>query len=146
MRALIQRVSEASVTIDGECAGKIGPGIVILLGITGTDTGKEAEVLANKCANLRIFNDEDGKMNLSLLEVGGAALIISQFTLYGDCSRGRRPSCTAAARPEIAIPLYEKFICEIRKFGIKTETGRFGAMMEVDIRNSGPVTLWVEVP
>lgn len=146
MRALIQRVSEASVTIEGECVGRIGPGIVILLGITDTDSDREVEVLAKKCANLRIFEDEEGKMNLSLLEVGGAALIISQFTLYGDCSRGRRPSYTAAARPETANPLYEKFICETRKFGIKTETGRFGAMMEVDIQNSGPVTLLVEVP
>lgn len=146
MRALIQRVSEAAVTSDKVCVGKIGPGIVILLGITDSDTVNDVEVLANKCANLRIFEDQEGKMNLSLLDVGGEALIISQFTLYGDCSRGRRPSYTSAAKPEKAIPLYEKFICEVRKLGIKTETGQFGAMMEVDIQNSGPVTLMVEVP
>jgi D-aminoacyl-tRNA deacylase len=146
MRALIQRVSEASVSIEGECVGKIGPGMVILLGIANSDIPEDVEVLAKKCTNLRIFEDDNDKMNLSLLNVKGEALIISQFTLYGDCSRGRRPSYSNAARPETAIPLYEKFICEIRKLDIKTETGRFGAMMEVDIQNSGPVTLMVEVP
>ena len=146
MRALIQRVSEASVSIDRKCVGRIGAGIVILLGITGTDTAQDVEVLAKKCVNLRIFEDDNKKMNLSLLDVEGEALIISQFTLYGDCSRGRRPSYTAAAGPEQAIPLYEKFICEVRKFGIKTETGQFGAMMDVNIHNSGPVTLMLEVP
>ena len=146
MRALIQRVSEASVTVEGEKVGQIGQGIVILLGITNTDTAKDVETCAKKCVNLRIFEDNDGKMNLSLLDVEGKALVISQFTLYGDCAKGRRPSYIAAARPAHAIPLYEQFICEIRKSGIKTETGKFGAMMEVEIHNSGPVTLMVEVP
>ena len=146
MRALIQRVSEASVSIDGQDVGKIGKGIVILLGIAHTDTGKESEALAKKCVNLRIFEDEKKKMNLSLLDIKGEALIVSQFTLYGECSRGRRPSYTNAAGSEVAIPLYEHFICEIRKFGVKVETGKFGAMMEVDIKNSGPVTLMMEVP
>ena len=146
MRALVQRVSEASVSIDGKSVGEIGHGLVILLGITDSDTAKDAEVLAKKCANLRIFEDDNEKMNLSLLDAKGEALIISQFTLYGNCSRGRRPSYTDAARPEAAIPLYEHFICEIRKFKVKTETGQFGAMMEVNIQNSGPVTLMLEVP
>ena len=146
MRALIQRVSEASVSIDGKKVGEITAGIVILLGITDSDSAKDAETLAKKCVNLRIFEDENEKMNFSLLDVDGDALVISQFTLYGDCSRGRRPSYTDAARPGTAIPLYEQFICEIRKFGVKTETGQFGAMMEVNIQNSGPVTLMLEVP
>jgi len=146
MRALIQRVSRASVTIDKECVGRIESGIVILLGIADSDTAKDAELLAKKCSNIRIFEDENKKMNLSLLDVEGEALIISQFTLYGDSSRGRRPSYSAAAKPETAIPLYKQFICEFRKFGIKTETGKFGAMMEVDIQNNGPVTLMLEVP
>ena len=124
----------------------IESGIVILLGIANSDTAKDVELLAKKCSNLRIFEDENEKMNLSLLDVEGEALIISQFTLYGDCSRGRRPSYSAAARPETAVPLYKQFICEFRKFGVKTETGKFGAMMEVDIQNNGPVTLMVEVP
>ena len=146
MKALVQRVSEASVDIGGVCAGRIGKGIVILLGIAVTDTPEDAELLAEKCANLRIFNDDNDKMNLSLIDIAGHALVISQFTLCGDCSRGRRPGYTDAARPELAMPLYEHFICEIRKFGIKTETGKFGAMMQVHILNSGPVTLMVEIP
>ena len=144
MRALIQRVSSASVSIDGKIEGKIGPGIVILLGVTHDDTGKDAEYLADKCVNLRIFEDTEGKMNHSTLETKGGVLIISQFTLYGDTRKGRRPSYTDAARPETAIPLYEKFISEVRKTGLKTETGRFGAEMLVDIKNNGPVTLLVE--
>lgn len=146
MKALIQRVSEASVTIEGSKVGQISKGIVILLGITDSDTPQDVVKCAEKCANLRIFEDDDGKMNLSLLDVSGEALVISQFTLYGDCSKGRRPSYIAASKPEHAIPLYEQFICEIRKFDVKTETGEFGAMMEVDIQNSGPVTLMVEIP
>ncbi|OGV34339.1 MAG: D-tyrosyl-tRNA(Tyr) deacylase [Lentisphaerae bacterium GWF2_45_14] len=144
MRALIQRVSSGSVSINGKTEGEIGRGIVILLGITHDDTPKDAEYLADKCVNLRIFEDSEGKMNLSTLETKGDVLIISQFTLYGDASRGRRPSYTDAARPETAIPLYEKFITEVRKTGLKTETGRFGAEMLVDIKNNGPVTLLVE--
>ena len=146
MRALIQRVSRASVTVDSKCVGKIDKGILLFLGIADTDNVKNTKVLAGKCVNLRIFEDENGKMNLSLLDIGGEILIISQFTLYGNCSCGRRPSYTAAAKPETAIPLYEQFICEVRKFGVNTETGEFGAMMEVDILNDGPVTLMLEVP
>lgn len=144
MRALIQRVSKGSVTIDGKVNGCINQGIVLFLGISVDDTEKDVLYLAEKCANLRIFEDENEKMNLSLLDVKGEALIISQFTLYGDSSKGRRPSYIKAARPEKAIPLYEKFICEFRKLGIKTETGEFGAMMDVEIHNDGPVTLMVE--
>lgn len=146
MRALIQRVSEASVKIEGKKLGNINQGIVILLGITDFDTAKDAINCAKKCINLRIFEDDNGKMNLSLLDVQGEALIVSQFTLYGDCSKGRRPSFIAAAKPDHAIPLYELFVREIRNAGVKTETGEFGAMMEVDIQNSGPVTLMVELP
>lgn len=144
MRALIQRVSSASVSIEGKIAGEIGQGIVVLLGVTHDDTEKDASFLADKCVNLRIFEDSDGKMNHSTLETKGGVLIISQFTLYGDASRGRRPSYSNAARPETAIPLYEKFIDEVRKTGLKTETGKFGAEMLVDIKNNGPVTLLIE--
>jgi D-tyrosyl-tRNA(Tyr) deacylase len=144
MRALIQRVSKGSVTIEGKVNGSIGQGVVILLGVSVDDSEKDVLYLAEKCANLRIFEDENEKMNLSLLDVKGEALIISQFTLYGDSRKGRRPSYISAARPEQAIPLYEKFICEFRKLGIKTETGEFGAMMDVEIHNDGPVTLMVE--
>lgn len=144
MRALVQRVSSASVTIEGEVAGEISHGLAILLGITHSDTVDDAVFLADKCANLRIFCDPDDKMNLSLLDVKGGALIISQFTLYGDSRKGRRPSFTDAARPEHAIPLYEKFISEMKGKGIPVATGRFGACMSVNIVNEGPVTLMVE--
>lgn len=141
MRALVQRVSSASVTIEGKTVGKIGQGIVILLGVTHEDTEKDAIYLAEKCVNLRIFEDSSPKMNFSLLDIKGSALIISQFTLYGDARKGRRPDFTGAARPEKAIPLYEKFISEVRKFNLPAETGIFGAMMDVEIHNSGPVTI-----
>jgi D-tyrosyl-tRNA(Tyr) deacylase len=144
MRALIQRVSEASVSIDGEIVGEIGKGIVILLGVTHGDIEKDAGYLADKCANLRIFEDENGKMNLSTLDVGGSALIISQFTLYGDTRKGRRPSYTDAALPEKAVPLYEYFIEKVKDAGLNVATGRFGASMNVDIHNQGPVTLMLE--
>ncbi len=144
MRALIQRVSEASVTIDGRIAGEIGRGLVILLGITHGDTADDGKYLADKCVNLRIFEDENEKMNLSLLDVGGEALVISQFTLYGDSRKGRRPSFTDAARPEQAVPLYEDFIKNIKNAGVKVATGEFGAKMDVEIHNQGPVTLLVE--
>ena len=146
MRALIQRVSSSSVKVDGDIVGKSGKGLLIFLGITHDDTMNELIYLVNKCANLRIFEDEDGKMNRSLLDVGGEALIISQFTLYGDCRKGRRPSFVDAARPEKAIPFYERFIDEFKKLGIKTESGIFGADMKVGLVNDGPVTLMVETP
>jgi len=144
MRALLQRVTAGAVSIDGQTVGQIGRGLVILVGITHDDDEAHCRYLAEKCANLRIFVDADGKMNRSLLEVGGAALIISQFTLYGDSRKGRRPSYTDAAEPAKAIPLYEMFIREMRGYGIPVETGRFGADMAVEIHNDGPVTLMVE--
>jgi D-aminoacyl-tRNA deacylase len=144
MRALVQRVTEAAVTVDGREIGRIGPGLLILLGVRTTDTPAETAWLADKCLNLRIFEDADGKFNHSLAEVGGEALVVSQFTLYGDASRGRRPGFTDAARPELAIPLYEAFIGLLRAAGVRTATGEFGAKMDVRLVNHGPVTLLVE--
>jgi len=144
MRALIQRVSSASVKISDKTVGKITEGLVILLGITHDDTEDDVKFLANKCINLRIFCDENDKMNCSLLDIGGEALIISQFTLYGDVRKGRRPGFSEAARPEHAIPLYEKFIQAVKDCKIKVATGEFGAKMLVDIKNDGPVTLMLE--
>ena len=133
-----------SVSIDGEVVGEIGPGVVILLGIRQGDTENDVEYLAQKCVNLRMFADENGNLNRSLLETGGEALIISQFTLYGDTRKGRRPSFTQAARPEESEPLYDKFVEAVRRHGVRVATGRFGAMMLVKIHNDGPVTLLVE--
>ena len=144
MRAVVQRVSRASVMIDGEKVGDIGAGLVVLLGITHDDTLERAQWLAEKVAGLRIFNDADGKMNRDLGEVGGAMLIVSQFTLYGDCKKGKRPSFIDAAPPAIAIPLYEAFINGVKALGIPVATGRFGADMKVELVNDGPVTLIVE--
>ncbi len=144
MRALVQRVTSSSVVIDGAVHGKIGPGLTVLLGITHTDTMEDVEFLADKCINLRIFKDENDKMNLSLRDIQGGMLIISQFTLYGDASHGRRPSFTEAARPEQAIPLYEAFIKAVRDAGIPAETGIFGADMKLEIHNDGPVTILIE--
>ena len=144
MRALIQRVSSGSVKINGKVAGKIEQGLVILLGITHDDTESDVKFLADKCVNLRIFCDNDDKMNRSLLDIGGGALIISQFTLYGDARKGRRPGFSEAARPDHAIPLYEKFVEMVQKHKIKVATGEFGAKMLVDIKNDGPVTLMLE--
>lgn len=144
MRALVQRVSKASVTIDGKINGSIDKGLVVLLGITHVDTQKEADFVADKVINLRIFQDENGKMNRSVKDENGELLIVSQFTLYGDCRKGRRPSFVEAASPEHAVPLYEYFIALIRKSGLKVETGIFGAKMDVYIHNSGPVTLMIE--
>jgi D-tyrosyl-tRNA(Tyr) deacylase len=141
MRAILQRVSEAQVQIDGATIGEIGHGLLVLLGVTKSDTAEQARWLADKIVSLRIFNDADGKMNLDLAEVGGAILVVSQFTLYGDCSKGRRPSFIDAAPPETAIPLYEEFINAVKAHGIPTATGRFGAMMQVSLINDGPVTL-----
>lgn len=144
MRALIQRVSSASVKVSDKTVGKIGQGLVILLGITHDDTEADVKFLADKCVNLRIFCDEDDKMNRSLLDIGGEALIISQFTLYGDARKGRRPGFSEAARPDHAIPLYEKFVEKVKNHKIKVATGEFGAKMLVDIKNDGPVTLMLE--
>src|SRR5262245_32769939 len=144
MRAVVQRVSRARVVIDGEVVGQIGRGLLVLLGIAKTDTHAEAQWLAEKIISLRIFNDADGKMNLGLEDVNGEMLIVSQFTLYGDCSKGRRPSFIDAAGPEIAVPLYEAFINAATALGIRVATGRFGAMMQVELVNDGPVTIVAE--
>lgn len=144
MRAVLQRVSRARVLIDQEVAGQIEHGLLVLLGVAPTDTPEQAQWLADKIIGMRIFNDADGKMNLGLVDVGGSMLIVSQFTLYGDCRKGRRPSFIDAAPPEIAIPLYEAFINAVKALGIPVATGRFGAMMQVELVNDGPVTLIVE--
>ena len=144
MRALLQRVSSASVTVDGRITGQINQGYVILLGVTHSDTAAEADWLANKIAGLRLFEDADDKMNLSLFDVGGSVLVVSQFTLYGDARKGRRPSFTDAARPEQAEPLVDTFCDKLRQRGLTVATGVFGAMMQVEIHNDGPVTLLLE--
>ena len=144
MRAVLTRVKHASVTIDGKVHGQIGEGFLILLGITHEDTEAQAVKLADKLTGLRIFEDENGKMNRGLDEVKGELLVVSQFTLYGNCKKGRRPEVLAAARPEVAIPLYEKFVELCRAKGFHTETGEFGAYMQVDSLNDGPLTLVVD--
>ena len=144
MRAVLTRVKHASVTIDGKVHGQIGEGFLILLGITHEDTEAQAVKLADKLTGLRIFEDENGKMNRGLEEVNGQLLIVSQFTLYGNCKKGRRPEFLAAARPDVAIPLYEKFVELCRAKGFHTETGEFGAYMAVDSVNDGPFTLIVD--
>ncbi len=144
MRAVLTRVKHASVTIDGKVHGQIGEGFLILLGITHEDTEAQAVKLADKLTGLRIFEDENGKMNRGLDEVKGELLVVSQFTLYGNCKKGRRPEFLAAARPEVAIPLYEKFVELCRAKGFHTETGEFGAYMQVDSLNDGPLTLVVD--
>jgi len=144
MRAVVQRVSKGRVTVEGRVTGEIGSGLVILLGVGTGDTLAEVDLLAEKIARLRIFSDEDGKFNLSAIDVGAGMLVVSQFTLYADCRRGRRPSFTDAARPEVAIPLYEAFVEALRKMDLKVETGQFQAMMMVDISNDGPVTIWLD--
>jgi D-tyrosyl-tRNA(Tyr) deacylase len=144
MRAVVQRVSRAKVVIAGETVADIGAGLVVLLGVTHTDTAAQAQWLAEKIAGLRIFNDADGKMNRDLIETGGAMLIVSQFTLYGDSRKGKRPSFIDAAPPDVAIPLYEVFINSVKALGIAVATGRFGADMKVELVNDGPVTLIVD--
>ncbi|WP_299643982.1 D-aminoacyl-tRNA deacylase [uncultured Chloroflexus sp.] len=144
MRAVIQRVSEASVTVNGSVVGAIGHGLLILLGVTQTDTLADVDLLAEKIAHLRIFGDHEGKFNLSLIDVGGAALVVSQFTLYADTRKGRRPSFTAAARPEIAKPLVDAFADALRARAIPVATGVFGAMMHVALINDGPVTIVID--
>ncbi len=144
MRAVVQRVKESSVTVDGACIGKIGRGLMVLLGVAEKDTRREADFLVDKIINLRIFEDEDGKMNLSLKNTGGALLVVSQFTLLGDCRKGRRPSFVQAAGPEKAEELYEYFVEKAKDNGLIVETGRFRAMMDVALINDGPVTLILE--
>ncbi len=144
MRILIQRVLQASVTVDGQVISHIGKGLLILLGIGHGDGEPQAEFLAEKVANLRIFEDEQGKVNRSVLDVGGAAIVVSQFTLYADARKGRRPSFTDAAVPELAEPLVERFIELMQGHGVPTQGGRFGAYMQVEIHNDGPVTIWLE--
>jgi D-aminoacyl-tRNA deacylase len=144
MRAVVQRVSEARVKIDGAVVGEIGPGLLVLLGVTHNDTMELAQRLADKVVDLRIFEDADGKMNRDLVEICGGVLVISQFTLYGDCRKGRRPSFIEAAQPSLAVPLYEAFVDAVRARGVPTATGRFGAMMQVELVNDGPVTLIVD--
>jgi D-aminoacyl-tRNA deacylase len=144
MRAVIQRVKESSVFIDGESVAKIGSGMMVLLGVARDDSEKEADFLAEKIPNLRIFEDKNKKMNLSLLDKGGRMLVVSQFTLLGNCRKGRRPSYMDAAEPEIANALYEYFIKMVQAKGIDVQSGRFGAMMDVYLINDGPVTLIVD--
>lgn len=141
MRAVVQRVRRAAVVIDDETVAAIERGLLVLLGVTATDTHADVQWLADKTANLRIFNDEASKMNLAVADVGGSLLVVSQFTLYGDCKKGRRPSFIAAAPPELAVPLYEAFVNALRAVGLPVQTGRFGAMMQVKLVNDGPVTL-----
>jgi D-tyrosyl-tRNA(Tyr) deacylase len=144
MRVVLQRVSRASVSIDGRTAGAIGRGFCLLIGLTHSDTAATVDWMAEKVAGLRLFSDAEGKMNLGLEEVGGGVLVISQFTLYGDAAKGRRPSFIDAARPETAIPLYERFVEALRQRGLDVATGEFGADMQVEIHNDGPVTLILE--
>jgi len=144
MRAVVQRVSEARVSVEGQVVGEINKGLVVLLGVGQDDDEKDIRYLADKIINLRIFEDEDGKMNISLLDVGGDLLIVSQFTLYGDCRKGKRPSYDKAARPDAAESVYNRFVEYCRGFGIKVETGVFQAMMMVEIHNDGPVTLLLD--
>lgn len=144
MRACVQRVSRASVTVGDEVTGKIGGGMLVLLGVMQEDTDSDLQYMADKTTSLRIFEDEDGKMNRSLLDTGGEILVVSQFTLYGDCRKGRRPSFIAAAEPAKAEQMYEKFVNEIAERGLTVATGRFRAMMDVALVNDGPVTILLD--
>ena len=144
MRAVVQRVSRASVKVDGETIGQIGAGLLVLLGVAQDDSEADAVYLADKIAGLRIFEDAEGKMNRSVVEAGGALLAVSQFTLFGDVRRGKRPSFDAAARPERANALYEYFVAKVRATGLRVETGKFQAMMHVELVNEGPVTILLD--
>jgi D-aminoacyl-tRNA deacylase len=144
MRAILQRVRRASVVVGIETVGQIDRGLLILLGVHRNDTAEQARWLADKTAGLRIFEDAAGKMNVAVRDVGGSILVVSQFTLYGDCAKGRRPSFIDAAPPEIAEPLYEQFAMQLRSLGIPVQTGRFGADMQVELVNDGPVTLIID--
>lgn len=144
MRACIQRVSQARVVVEGEVTGQIGPGLLVLLGVAQSDANAELTWLADKIVGLRIFEDDQGKMNLSLADVGGEMLVVSQFTLYGDCRKGRRPSFVAAAPPEHAEQMYNQFVEHVSSREISVATGRFRAHMEVELTNDGPVTIWID--
>ena len=144
MRAVVQRVSRASVKVGNELTGEVGRGLLVLLGVSREDTEADADYLAEKIAGLRIFEDDGGKMNLGVMDVGGAVLAVSQFTLFGDVRRGKRPSFDEAARPERARELYEYFVGQVRGLGLRCETGRFQEMMEVELINSGPVTILLD--
>jgi D-tyrosyl-tRNA(Tyr) deacylase len=146
MRALVQRVSEARVSVDGRVVGEIRAGLLVLVGVTHEDTAERAAWLADKVAGLRVFGDDDGRMNRSVGDVGGAILAVSQFTLYGECRRGRRPSFDAAAKPDQAEALYDAFVAALRSLGVPVSTGVFQAHMQVALVNDGPVTLMVETP
>jgi len=144
MRAVVQRVTEARVEVGGQIVGDINAGLLVLLGVSSDDSNEDAEYLVEKTAHLRIFSDDDGKMNLSVTETGGAVLVVSQFTLYGDVRRGRRPSYSDAAPPELANSLYEYFVEQLRLCGLQVETGVFQAMMKVTLTNDGPVTILLD--
>ena len=144
MRALLQRVKRAEVRVGDRVTGHIDRGLLVFVGLTHTDTEANLVWMAEKIISLRIFADAEQKMNLGLVDAGGAALVVSQFTLYGNAEKGRRPSFIDAARPEQAIPLYERFVALLRERGVHTETGEFGAMMDVELVNDGPVTIWLE--
>ena len=144
MRVLLQRVSRAEVRVEGRVTGRIGRGYLLLVGLTHTDGEAQLAWMADKIIGLRLFADAEEKMNLSFGDVGGALLVVSQFTLYADAVKGRRPSFIDAARPEVAVPLYERFIALLRERGASVETGEFGAMMDVELVNDGPVTIWLE--
>jgi D-tyrosyl-tRNA(Tyr) deacylase len=146
MRAVIQRVLRASVAVEGETVGAVERGWLVLLGVAPADTARQVEWLADKVANLRAFDDADGKMNLSVQDVSGSILVVSQFTLYGDCLKGRRPSFTGAAPPAVAEPLYEGFVAALKMLGVPVATGRFGADMKVELINDGPVTFVIDAP
>src|SRR5262245_11101246 len=146
MRAVLQRVRHARVLVGDEVAGAIGPGLVVLLAVAPNDTLDQVRWLADKTVHLRVFADDDGKMNRSVLETGGAVLVVSQFTLFGDCSKGRRPSFIGAAAPAVAIPLYEAYLDAIRSHGVQVASGKFAADMQVELTNDGPVTLIVDTP
>ena len=144
MRAVVQRVSSSKVTVEDNITGQIKKGLLVLLGVTHEDTSSDVDYMIDKILNLRIFEDENGKMNLSLKDVGGELLVVSQFTLYGDCRKGKRPSFTNAARPEVATPLYEEFVQKSKEQNIVVQTGQFGAHMMVDLINDGPVTMLLD--
>ena len=144
MRAVVQRVSRCRVTVEGNLTGEIGAGLLVLLGVNKSDAEAAADYLAEKIVGLRVFEDPEGKMNLSVQETGGAVLVVAQFTLYGDVRRGKRPSFDAAARPEEAKRLYEYFVTKLRAAGLRCETGQFQAMMEVELVNAGPVTILLD--
>ncbi len=144
MRAIIQRVKSASVTVEGTVVSEIRVGLLVFLGVAQEDTSTDVDYMASKIANLRIFEDDEGRMNLSILDIGGEALIVSQFTLYGDCRKGRRPSFIHAARPEKADPLYQAFMDEISRLGVPVKAGIFQAMMDVELINDGPVTMMLD--